>query len=129
MRRLTPRSTRTDTLFPYTTLFRSIAPENIPVVLAPFGQVENDLTRKYEGTGLGLPLVKSLVELHGGSFELDSAPGRGTTVRAHFPPPPVAGAVVAAIADSTAAMSDRSEERRAGHECVSTCKARCTPYH
>ncbi|WP_341703132.1 ATP-binding protein [Ferrovibrio sp.] len=65
-----------------------IAPENIPVVLAPFGQVENDLTRKYEGTGLGLPLVKSLVELHGGRFELDTAPGRGTTVRAWFPPPP-----------------------------------------
>ena len=65
-----------------------IAPENIPVVLAPFGQVENDLTRQYEGTGLGLPLVKSLVELHGGQFGIDSGLGRGTRVRASFPPPP-----------------------------------------
>jgi len=81
-----------------------IAAENIPVVLAPFGQVENDLTRKYEGTGLGLPLVKSLVELHGGRFELDSRLGEGTTVRAYFPPPPDAQA--AATAASPAAMSD-----------------------
>jgi two-component system cell cycle sensor histidine kinase PleC len=65
-----------------------IAPEHIPVVLAPFGQVENDLTRQYEGTGLGLPLVKSLVEMHGGRFEIHSAFGEGTTIRAEFPPPP-----------------------------------------
>src|SRR5690606_30481761 len=66
-----------------------IAPEHIPVVLAPFGQVQNDLTRQYEGTGLGLPLVKSLVELHDGIFAIDSEPGRGTTITATFPPPPV----------------------------------------
>jgi two-component system cell cycle sensor histidine kinase PleC len=83
-----------------------IAPENIPVVLAPFGQVENDLTRKYEGTGLGLPLVKSLVELHGGGFELDSAPGRGTTVRAIFPPAPAPRGAPAVSDASPAAMSD-----------------------
>jgi signal transduction histidine kinase len=83
-----------------------IAPENIPVVLAPFGQVENDLTRKYEGTGLGLPLVKSLVELHGGCFELDSMPGRGTTVRATFPPAPAPRAAAAVSAASPAAASD-----------------------
>jgi two-component system cell cycle sensor histidine kinase PleC len=65
-----------------------IAPEHIPTVLAPFGQVENDLTRQYEGTGLGLPLVKSLVELHGGHFEIHSALGEGTTIRAVFPAPP-----------------------------------------
>ena len=65
-----------------------IAPEHIPTVLAPFGQVENDLTRQYEGTGLGVPLVKSLVELHGGHFEIHSIPGEGTTIRTIFPPPP-----------------------------------------
>jgi two-component system cell cycle sensor histidine kinase PleC len=65
-----------------------IAPEHIPTVLAPFGQVENDLTRQYEGTGLGVPLVKSLVEMHGGRFEIQSVPGEGTTIRTLFPPPP-----------------------------------------
>ncbi len=81
-----------------------IAPENIPVVLAPFGQVENDLTRQYEGTGLGLPLVKSLVEMHGGRFEIHSTLGEGTTIRAEFPPPPA----LAELAETTspAAASD-----------------------
>lgn len=86
-----------------------IAPEHIPVVLAPFGQVENDLTRQYEGTGLGLPLVKSLVEMHHGRFEIHSALNEGTTIRAEFPPPPQGGAVaLAALAAATspAAASD-----------------------
>jgi two-component system cell cycle sensor histidine kinase PleC len=81
-----------------------IAPENIPVVMAPFGQVENDLTRQYEGTGLGLPLVKSLIEMHGGRFEIQSALNEGTTIRAEFPPPPSARAL--AEATSPAAASD-----------------------
>jgi len=81
-----------------------IAPEHIPVVLAPFGQVENDLTRQYEGTGLGLPLVKSLIEMHGGRFEIHSTPGEGTTIRAEFPPPPALAAL--AEATSPAAASD-----------------------
>ena len=81
-----------------------IAPENIPVVLAPFGQVENDLTRQYEGTGLGLPLVKSLVEMHGGRFEIHSTLGEGTLIRAEFPPPP--GLAALAETTSPAAASD-----------------------
>ncbi len=47
-----------------------IAPEDIPMALAPFGQIDSDLNRRYEGTGLGLPLTKSLVEIHGGSLDL-----------------------------------------------------------
>ena len=78
-----------------------IAQENIPVVLAPFGQVENDLTRQYEGTGLGLPLVKSLVEMHGGRFEIHSTLGEGTTIRAEFPPPPA----LAALAETTSPVA------------------------
>jgi signal transduction histidine kinase len=62
-----------------------MAPEDIPVALQPFGQLDSALDRKYEGTGLGLPLSKSLVELHGGAFEIDSAPGKGTRVTARFP--------------------------------------------
>lgn len=62
-----------------------IAPEDLPKALEPFGQVENALTRTYEGTGLGLPLTKNLVELHGGTFEIASEAGRGTAVRITFP--------------------------------------------
>ncbi len=54
-------------------------------VLTPFGQVESALTRNHQGTGLGLPLAKSFVELHGGELELSSTVGKGTTVRLRFP--------------------------------------------
>jgi PAS domain S-box-containing protein len=60
--------------------------EDIPVALQPFRQVENPLTRHYEGTGLGLPLAKALVELHDGRLTIDSEPGRGTTVHIWLPP-------------------------------------------
>lgn len=53
--------------------------------MKPFRQVDNSHTRKYEGTGLGLPLSKSLVELMGGIFEIRSRKGRGTEVRVRFP--------------------------------------------
>jgi signal transduction histidine kinase len=58
---------------------------DIPKALEPFGQISNAMTRAHEGTGLGLPLSKSLVELHGGQFSLVSAPGRGTTVMITLP--------------------------------------------
>jgi signal transduction histidine kinase len=59
--------------------------EDIQIALTPFGQVDNRLERKYEGTGLGLPLAQSLTELHGGSLTIGSEPGRGTTVLVRFP--------------------------------------------
>ena len=62
-----------------------IAKEDIPRILAPFGQVDSSLSRKYEGTGLGLPLVKSFIDLHGGSLEIQSEIGVGTTVTIRFP--------------------------------------------
>jgi PAS domain S-box-containing protein len=62
-----------------------IAPENIPRALAPFSQVDSTLTRRYEGTGLGLPLVKSLIELHDGNLEIESEEGKGTRARVVFP--------------------------------------------
>ncbi len=62
-----------------------IAPEDIPKALSQFGQVDNALSRQYEGTGLGLPLSKSLVELHGGSFDLQSKVGVGTTITMRLP--------------------------------------------
>jgi signal transduction histidine kinase len=62
-----------------------MAHEHISIALARFGQVDNRLARRYEGTGLGLPLVKRLVELHGGTLAIDSALGRGTTVTVLLP--------------------------------------------
>ena len=57
-----------------------MSPQDIQVALTPFGQVDNRLERKYEGTGLGLPLAKGLVELHGGSLLIESALGAGTRI-------------------------------------------------
>ena len=59
--------------------------KGIIIALTTFGQVEGPLSRKTEGTGLGLPLSLSLVELHGGSIEIESEPGVGTTVTVRFP--------------------------------------------
>ncbi len=59
--------------------------ENITKALTPFGQVESSLSRKYDGTGLGLPLSRSLIELHGGRLNIESEPEKGTEVTLHFP--------------------------------------------
>jgi two-component system cell cycle sensor histidine kinase PleC len=61
-------------------------PEDVAVALTPFAQVENFMTRRQEGTGLGLPIVKALVELHGGQLLISSRPSIGTTVSVVFPP-------------------------------------------
>jgi len=57
----------------------------IAKAMTQFGQVDSKLARKYEGTGLGLPLTEGLLELHGGSLKVESALGKGTTVTAQFP--------------------------------------------
>ncbi len=62
-----------------------IAPEDIPKALTPFEQVDTALSRNFEGTGLGLPLVKSIMILHHGDLELESAVGVGTAVHLDFP--------------------------------------------
>ncbi len=59
--------------------------EDIATALEPFGQVENQQILNHQGTGLGLPLTKQLAELHGGRLELESQPGRGTTVTILLP--------------------------------------------
>lgn len=57
-----------------------IAEDKLQSLGLPFVQIENDYTRKYEGTGLGLSLVKGLVALHGGRFDMRSRPGEGTVI-------------------------------------------------
>ena len=63
-----------------------IAADELDKAMSVFGQVDSDLDRRANGTGLGLPLSKSLVTLHGGTFALDSEPGTGTTITLRFPP-------------------------------------------
>jgi PAS domain S-box-containing protein len=63
-----------------------MAADDIAQALTPFKQIDNSLARKYEGAGLGLPLAKDLVELHGGTLDVASEPGRGTVVTCRFPP-------------------------------------------
>jgi two-component system cell cycle sensor histidine kinase PleC len=62
-----------------------IRPDDLPRVVLPFAQANHERTRRGEGTGLGLPLSKGLVELHGGTFEIASRLGIGTTVTIHLP--------------------------------------------
>jgi two-component system, cell cycle sensor histidine kinase PleC len=63
-----------------------IPEEEIPIVLASFGQGSNSLKSAEQGAGLGLPIAKSLVDLHGGSFTLKSKLRFGTEVLVTFPP-------------------------------------------
>jgi signal transduction histidine kinase len=62
-----------------------MSPEDMDVAMQPFGQVDNRLERKYEGTGLGLPLTRAFVELHGGMMRFESARDQGTRVFVTFP--------------------------------------------
>lgn len=70
--------------------------EEIKVALTPFGQADNTMTRHQAGTGLGLPLAKAMMELHGGRLMVRSEKGAGTAIILIFPgtrvvaaPPPV----------------------------------------
>jgi signal transduction histidine kinase len=62
-----------------------IAPEDVAKALEPFGQIDSRLSRKYDGTGLGLPLAKRLVERHGGQLSVESTVGAGTAVTVWLP--------------------------------------------
>jgi PAS domain S-box-containing protein len=94
-----------------------IAPHDIPRALIPFQQIEDPLSRRFDGTGLGLPIVKAIMELHGGSVDLASTPGVGTQVTVRFPasrllpaePPPAA----TAPATATRPRARRSNRRDA----------------
>jgi signal transduction histidine kinase len=80
--------------------------KDMHVALAPFGQIDSQFTRKYEGTGLGLPIVKGIVELHGGTLEIKSEPTQGTSVIVRFPnhPPEPPMAEILAMPRKVAAV-------------------------
>jgi len=61
---------------------------DIPIALSAFGQIDSRLARRYDGTGLGLPLSKAIVELHGGTIAIDSTPGKGTRLTITLPREP-----------------------------------------
>src|SRR5579864_2878660 len=82
--------------------------EEIDIALQPFGQVDSGHTRRYEGTGLGLPLAQKLAELHGGSLGIQSEKGRGTTVTVTLPLSRVVGG--GAPADSLATAASHLDE-------------------
>ena len=62
-----------------------IPAEKMQIILEPFGQVDSRLERVYQGTGLGLPLVKSMTELHGGRLDIQSTEGQGTIATVRLP--------------------------------------------
>jgi signal transduction histidine kinase len=82
---LTAASTREGIAVVVTDTGIGMDPADIEIAFQPFGQVDNRLERRYEGTGLGLPLTKALVDLHQGEIAIDSARGRGTRVTVTFP--------------------------------------------
>lgn len=61
-----------------------MTPEEIATALGRFNQLDSGLNRRYEGTGLGLPLTKKLVELHAGNLRIESEKGKGTRVKVKF---------------------------------------------
>ncbi|HAH11895.1 MAG TPA: hypothetical protein DCL48_17500, partial [Alphaproteobacteria bacterium] len=63
-----------------------IPKQDLARVFEPFGQGQHDIAVREKGTGLGLPIVKGLVEAHGGNVTLTSTVGKGTTVTVWFPP-------------------------------------------
>ena len=88
---------------------RGIAPDDLPRLGTPFTQADAGYERRYEGTGLGLSVVKGLANLHGGDMRIDSILGGGTTVTVALPLKP----------DATAGMAPRrngemKEFKRAG---------------
>src|ERR1035437_6090492 len=101
-----------------------IAEDEIPIVLASFGQGSNSIKPAEQGAGLGLPIAKSLVDLHGGSFTLKSKLRIGTEVIVTFPPERVMSALAPMAEEppplqpETASAGTADEKRRARHKPI-----------
>jgi two-component system cell cycle sensor histidine kinase PleC len=76
--------------------------DDVRIALTPFGQVDGSRSRAHEGTGLGLPIAKGLIEMHGGTLDVESEKGKGTSVVVMLPvkanaplePPALAGHIL-----------------------------------
>ena len=90
-----------------------IPEEEIPIVLASFGQGSNSIKSAEQGAGLGLPIAKSLIDLHGGTFTLKSKLRIGTEVTATFPPERVVAAMAPMDAPPTQPRQDAEPPARA----------------
>src|SRR5437879_10155190 len=88
-----------------------IAEDEIPIVLASFGQGSNSIKSAEQGAGLGLPIAKSLVDLHGGTFSLKSKLRIGTEVIVTFPPERVMSAL-APLAEPAPPTQPQSQSPR-----------------
>ena len=95
-----------------------IAPEDIRRLGKPFTQISNDITRRFEGAGLGLSLVKGLVALHEGGLEIESAPGKGTTVTATLPMDGPKGALQPLVPTAQSTATVHRIDSREGHETI-----------
>lgn len=86
-----------------------ISPKDISRAMSPFGQVDSKLSRKYEGTGLGLPLTKKFVEIMGGTFKIESELNVGTTITITIPLTPPQHVVVASNQNKEEADTQSNE--------------------
>lgn len=59
--------------------------DDMTKIMVPFGQAESSLSRRFDGAGLGLPLARRFMDMHGGALTISSTPGQGTIVNLHFP--------------------------------------------
>ena len=88
-----------------------IEKDDIPKIFKPFEQIDSDRARHHKGTGLGLPLVKGLVELHDGTILVNSTPGLGTVVIVKLPPDRVLPAAQEGVASSSDAAAAAASTR------------------
>src|SRR3546814_18465646 len=120
MIRRPPRSTRTDTLFPYTTLFRSVFDEPGSIPVQPFGASANRSWQSCLGNASGLAALPNC-------GRPDSDRFRGEILMFHrFRSMPATA--MAAVLGCALMATARTEERRVGKECVNTCCSRWAPY-
>jgi two-component system cell cycle sensor histidine kinase PleC len=92
-----------------------IAEDEIPIVLASFGQGSNSIKSAEQGAGLGLPIAKSLIDMHGGTFTLKSKIRIGTEVIITFPPERVMSAL-APMAEEAPSLQPETYDTAVGEE-------------
>ena len=101
-----------------------ISEDEIPIVLASFGQGSNSIKSAEQGAGLGLPIAKSLIDMHGGTFTLKSKLRIGTEVIVTFPPERVMSALAPFAEESPPLQPEAvtivatDEKRRARHKPI-----------